>query len=177
MMSASGSHGHRALGTFLSLHIGIVDGIPAELFDGIDPRKFRRLDVEHAAEEADRLGQRGHRDHLHSIDYGGFTRITDGDYDSRLPAFFGGERHRQRPFCRSQSPIERQLPRSGIAAESVRFQLPAGHQQSNRNRKVHRSRIFGKIGRGVFPFGKPFFSGFSRLKKSLRGGEFLGPRA
>ena len=56
-------------------------------------------------------------------------------------------RHSQRPAHRPQRARERQLARKHIAAQSIGPYLPAGSQNTQRNRQIKPPRIFGQIGR------------------------------
>ena len=108
----------------------------------------RRLDVEGAGEEADRLGEAADGVDGDPLDDGGLGGVGGGDEQAVEPRGGGGQGHREDPLDRPRLARQGQLAHDREPTRPLEGHLAAAEQQPERDRQVEAAGVLLQVGRG-----------------------------
>ena len=136
------------LGVVLALDVDeVLLGVRQAAEDLVEVDR-RRLDVEGAGEEADRLGEAPDGEDGDPLDDRGLGGVGRGDEQAVEPLGGGGQGHRQDPLDRPRLARQGQLAHDREPPRPLEGHLPAAEQEPQRDRQVEPAGVLLEVGRG-----------------------------
>ena len=158
IVPAGGGDRDGPLGHLLAADVGEVFVVVRELLKQFVESRRRRLDVELAGEEGDRLREAVDGDHVDVFDDGGLGGVRGGNDDAAQLAMLSsvasptlrrrGHRHRERAFHRPRAAVERELADDRVLVEQLALELSAAGENADGDRQIERPGALRQFGRG-----------------------------
>ena len=156
VVAAGDGHLHRALGAFLSAHVGEVAGVGAALPAEVGDVDAHGVDVLPAAQIFDGLAQRADGDDVDAVDDGRLLGVVDRDEHARDAELAHGEGDGEDAAAAADLAAQRELADQGDFGRGFAEVEPAGGDDgADGDGEVEGGSLLLDVGRGEVDGGAP----------------------